>query len=89
MRRLSAADADARLSEFEAWRALATSSADLHAADARLAYVFIRRFELGLRAPDAVHLAMARRLDATLVTFDRRLARAEAAFGVAVTIPET
>ena len=36
---------------------------------------------LGLRAPDALHLAIARRLDATLVTLDRRLATGRARNG--------
>ncbi|MBV9375949.1 MAG: VapC toxin family PIN domain ribonuclease, partial [Alphaproteobacteria bacterium] len=73
-----------RLADFDAWRAAATSAADVHAADARLAYIYVRRFDLGLRAPDALHLAIARRLDATLVTLDRRLAIAANQLGVAV-----
>jgi predicted nucleic acid-binding protein len=56
----------------------------MHAADARLVYVYVRRFDLGLRAPDALHLAITRRLDATLVTLDRRLAAAANQLGVAV-----
>jgi predicted nucleic acid-binding protein len=59
----------------------------VHAADARLAYAYVRRFDLRLRAPDALHLAIARRLDAALVTLDRRMAAAAKEFGVAVEVP--
>ena len=45
---LTEADASARLADF----------------DARLAYIYVRRFDLALRAPDALHLGIARRLDA-------------------------
>ena len=47
-------------------------------------YIYVRRFDLALRAPDALHLAIARRLDATLVTLDRRLAAAAGELGIAV-----
>jgi uncharacterized protein len=40
-------------------------------ADASL---LIRRLDLNLRTPDALHLAAARRLGATLATFDTKLA---------------
>jgi predicted nucleic acid-binding protein len=88
MRLLAAEEAIARLDEFEIWRAATTSPIDLHAADARLAYLLVRRFELMLRTADAVHLAMARRLDATLVTLDRRLQRAAADLDIAIETPQ-
>jgi predicted nucleic acid-binding protein len=87
MRLLTVEEGSTRLADFDAWRAAATSAADMHAADARLAYIYVRRFDLGLRAPDALHLAMARRLDATLVTLDQRLAAAARELGVAVELP--
>ena len=62
------------LADFDVWRAAMTRVAEIRAVDARLAGVYVRRFDLALRAPDALHLAITRRLDATLVTFDRRLA---------------
>jgi predicted nucleic acid-binding protein len=83
-RLLDASDAAQRLADFDVWRASTTEPADFHAADMRLAYAFVRRFELMLRAPDAVHLAIARRLDAPLVTLDRRLAAAARELGIAV-----
>jgi len=88
MRLLSGPDASARLADFDAWRAAMSVSIDIQSTDARLAYIYVRRFDLALRAPDALHLAIARRLDATLVTLDRRLATAAGELGVAVEIPE-
>lgn len=79
--------ATARLADFEAWRAATSTPVELHAADARLAYACVRRFDLALRAPDALHVAITRRLDATLVTLDRRMARAAAELGVDAHIP--
>jgi predicted nucleic acid-binding protein len=40
-----------------------------------------------LRAPDALHAAICRRLDLILVTLDRRLAKAALELGIDVTIP--
>jgi uncharacterized protein len=88
MAMLTATDASARLADFDAWRAAMSMPVDLAASDARLAYMYVRRFDLGLRAPDALHLAIARRLDATLITLDRRLAAAAREMGVAVNVPE-
>ena len=86
---LTHADASARLMDFDAWRAAMSSPVDIAASDARLAYIYTRRFDLGLRAPDALHLAITRRLDATLVTLDRRLATAAGELGIAVEVLTT
>jgi uncharacterized protein len=88
MSMLTDADASARLADFDAWRAAMSMPVDIGPSDARLAYIYVRRFDLGLRAPDALHLAIARRLDATLITLDRRLAIAAREMGIAVKIPE-
>jgi uncharacterized protein len=85
---LTDADASARLADFDAWRAAMSMPVDIGASDARLAYMYVRRFDLGLRAPDALHLAIARRLDATLITLDRRLAAAAREMGIAVNVPQ-
>jgi predicted nucleic acid-binding protein len=55
--------------------------------DFSAANALLERFELGLRAGDALHLAMAQRLREPLVTIDRRLAAAAEAVGVAVVVP--
>lgn len=86
-RALNALDANSRLADFDAWRAAISSPVDLQTVDALLAGTYVRRFDLMLHAPDALHLAMARRVDATLVTLDRRMARAAGELGIAVTVP--
>ena len=75
-------DASRRLSDFDAWRAAAARDLDLQASDVRLANVFVRRFDLMLRAPDALHAAACRREDHLLVTLDKRLASAALELGV-------
>lgn len=75
-------DASRRLADFDAWRAAAAHDLDLQASDVRLANVFVRRFDLMLRAPDALHAAACRREDHLLVTMDKRLALAAEELGV-------
>lgn len=76
-----------RLADFDVWRSGMTSPCDMQASDARLAATYVRRFDLMLRAPDALHAAICRRLDLTLITLDRRLATAALALGLDV-LPE-
>lgn len=87
MKQIDAADARARLADFEAWRISDTISIDVEAMDVRLGATFVRRFELGLRMPDAIHAAICHRLGHVLVTLDVRLAGAAAALGLAIRIP--
>lgn len=79
---LDMADAVARLADFDAWRTASTDDLDIQASDVRLANVFVRRFDLMLRAPDALHAAVCRRDDLLLVTLDKRLASAAEELGV-------
>ena len=81
---LRAENAELLLADFDAWRASTTGDVDLHASDVRLASIFVRRFDLMLRAPDALHAAICRRADLLLVTMDRRLAGAAEELGVRV-----
>lgn len=75
------------LAEFDAFRSRMSSPCDLHPADARLANTYVRRFDLMLKAPDALHSAICRRLDLTLITLDRRLETAALALGLDVRVP--
>ena len=81
---LQPADAAERLADFDAWRAAASDNLDITPSDVRLAHVFVRRFDLRLRAPDALHAAACQREDLLLATRDQRLARAAEALGVRV-----
>jgi uncharacterized protein len=69
---------------FDRWALTATSSLDISNADVALAATFLRRLDLPLRTPDAVHIAVARRVGAMLVTFDQRMAENATALGVPV-----
>jgi predicted nucleic acid-binding protein len=80
-------DAEARLSDFDAWRSIRTETIDIEPSDARLANSYVRRFDLVLRAPDALHAAICRRLDLTLVTLDHRLGKAARELGIEVRVP--
>jgi uncharacterized protein len=88
MRLITQADAEARLSDFDAWRSIRADTIDIEPSDARLANTYVRRFDLMLPAPDALHAAICRRLDLTLVTLDQRLARAARELGIEVRVPE-
>ena len=83
---LTDGNASVRLADLDAWRAAMSLPVDIRAADARLAYIYVRRFALGLRAADALHLAIARRLEAALITLDRRLATVARELGIAVEV---
>jgi predicted nucleic acid-binding protein len=88
-RLLAPADAGSRLADFDVWRAGASSPVDVEPADARLANALVRRFDLMLRTPDALHLAIAARLNASIATLDPRMERAARELGLAVEALQT
>lgn len=85
--KLSGEDARGAVAAFDAWSARATVRANIDPLDIAQASSFIRRFDLPLRTPDAIHMAIAQRLSATLVTFDRDMVVAARKLGVAVVEP--
>jgi uncharacterized protein len=85
--RLATTEAADRLVDFDAWRMTETETADLESFDCRMASRYVRRFDLKLRAPDALHAAICRRLELQLVTLDRRLAAAARELGIDVMVP--
>jgi predicted nucleic acid-binding protein len=68
--------ADVWLAEFDLWCEQATSIVDTDAADIRAASRLVRRYPLQTKLPDTIHLVLAERHSATLVTADRKLAAA-------------
>jgi predicted nucleic acid-binding protein len=84
MRMIASDVAARRLSIFDAWRADESQSIDIEGADVRAASAIVRRFEMMLRAPEALHIAVCRRLDARLATLDVRLADAASKLGVMI-----
>jgi uncharacterized protein len=72
------------LSDFDVWLSRHAAIVLATSNDIAQAARLVRRFDLGLRMPDALHLAICQRLGVTLVTLDIRLQRAASAFGVEV-----
>jgi predicted nucleic acid-binding protein len=87
MREFTIEQAGIALVGFDAWLARAANRAEIATGDLVLATTYIRRLDLALRTPDALHIAIAQRLEATLATFDRQMAAAARALGVAVAVP--
>ena len=81
------ADAQKDLSDFDIWVARSVRRVEIRPADVTAATTFLRRLDLTLRTPDALHIAIAQRLSATLVTFDGRIADSARTLGVAVAVP--
>jgi predicted nucleic acid-binding protein len=83
MRDLPPEDGPTVFAYFDTWIARYTRAVGIDRVDVAVAEALLRRLELGLRAPDALHIAIARRLDVTLATFDRHLEQAARVLGVA------
>ena len=81
---MSRADAVLAFSAFDAWSARLGSRLELARTDLVRAEALIRRLDLSLRTPDALNIAMAERHGATLATFDKGMAAAAMAVGLAV-----
>lgn len=81
-----AAEGDVRgaFTRFDRWCEQIPLRVDVTPEDIRCAEALIRQLTHPLRAPDAIHLVIARRLDATLATFDEALALAGERCGLRV-----
>jgi uncharacterized protein len=87
-RREIASDEGSRIiSEFEMWAERYAQRAATESGDVAMAARFVRRFELGLRMPDALYLALAVRLAVPIVTLDHRQAIGAKALGIPLIIP--
>ena len=69
------------------WVARSAYRQEITTADVDAANRILRRLDVNLRTPDAIHIAIAQRLEATLVTFDRSMAAGARALGIAVATP--
>lgn len=74
MKELSVKDARDAFSAFDGWLAKSAMRVDALSEDVKFAESALRRLDVNLRAPDAIHIAIAQRLNAQLVTFDERMA---------------
>jgi predicted nucleic acid-binding protein len=77
-------EARAIFNRFDAWLARSTQAAYVTGIDVQTAATIIRRLDLNIRAPDAINLAIALRLAASVATFDRRMAHNARALGITV-----
>jgi len=77
-------DATLVFATFDAWITNAAWRANLTTGDLANATALIRRLDLGLRAPDALNIAITQRCGAHLLTFDGKMARSARALGVNV-----
>ena len=87
MSRKTEAEAIALLSALDEWIETSAVMADIRDTDITEASRIVRRFDLKLRLPDAIHVATARRMNVSLVTLDHRMALAARALGVACINP--
>jgi len=81
---ITEAGARAAFTNYDDWTGRMAALLRTESADINAATVFVRRLDLTLRAPDAINIAIARRVGAALATFDRKMAEAAAALGVTV-----
>ncbi len=77
-------DAQLTLSNFDVWMPRGAQHVSVTSADIKVAEAYLRRLDLTLRTPDAVHIAMAQRTGATLVTFDMKMAECARVLGMPV-----
>ena len=76
--------ANEALAKLDGWVSRTTTRRLTSAGDIAACERLVRRFELKLQAPDALHIAIALGDGATLVTFDERQAQAMATLGPCV-----
>jgi predicted nucleic acid-binding protein len=74
------------LDSFDGWVAR-LQWVEMSPTDLPAATMFLRRLDLPLRTPDAIHIAITQRVGATLVTFDRQMAACARALGTPVETP--
>jgi predicted nucleic acid-binding protein len=72
------------LSNFDDWSMRRCTRDEMLPADVREAERILRRLDLPLRAPDAIHLVIAQRINAQLATFDKQMSTAARALKIPV-----
>jgi predicted nucleic acid-binding protein len=84
MKTLTAAAANEALALLDGWLPTFVSKTYAESDDIQAAATMLREFELRLRTPDAINLAIAQRHNAELATFDKAMATAARKLGVKV-----
>ena len=75
-------EARAVLANFDTWRLNGSNPIAVASSDIAAAATFIRRLDLTLRTADAINLAVAQRLAATVATFDTQMSASARALGI-------
>jgi predicted nucleic acid-binding protein len=83
-RAMTADDARSVFSEFDEWAAREAERVGMTSSDIAHAEMFLRRLSSALRTPDALHVALAHRMNASLLTFDKTMAAAARLLGIEV-----
>lgn len=78
------AEARVAFANLDAWCDRLSLPAHTTSADVQTAAAFMRRLDLPLRTPDALNLAIARRIGASIATFDAKMADSARVLGLAV-----
>jgi uncharacterized protein len=81
---ITSREARAILADFDSWRLRVVGTTSIHPSDVATAAAFIRRLDLTLRTADAINIAIAQRIGATLATFDVKMSESARAVGVPV-----
>ncbi len=81
-RELTRAEAKAIFRRFYAWKETRVQHIEIKTADVAAAEAFLRQLNLTLLAPDALHIAMAKRAGAVLATFDTKMAASAESLGL-------
>jgi len=83
-RDLRAEEARTAFSNFDSWCARYTRRLEIDTIDVSGASSLMRRLDLSLRTPDALHLAMVHRTNCKLLTFDRSMASVAEGLGIEI-----
>lgn len=86
MRRMTADEARVGFADFDIWMARTIQRVATVSGDVRAAEAILRRLDLNLRAPDALHLVIAQRSGGKLATFDKGMAANAEVLGIPVAI---
>jgi hypothetical protein len=73
-RDLSAREARTAFANIDTWCARYSQVVEIDRTDFSVATALMRRLDLSLRTPDALHISIAQRIGCALITFDKGLA---------------
>ncbi len=83
-RELRAGEARTAFANFDLWCGSQTRIVGIEGVDVAHATNLVRRLDVTLRTPDALHIAIAQRSGSALLTFDRAMANVARTVGIEV-----